>query len=277
MAYGTRPRKLPAGFWAGASKKGRYNAKKTARKAVASAKRSVFAKRVLAVVARKEETKYVAQNILSPAIAVPAGQTTPLNLARIMPYLGQGPQDNQRIGDKICPTSARTFFTLFPADTTLNLYDITVNLVIVKVKGASTDTAVAAIPGGDFLRVGDGTNVDPNNPNQESMLTLLNRYPVNTERYTVLKHFTHRFCKGPNNINGPVGVANAPPTAGTPLPCKVFTYAWKPPALMYDNGAAVLPTNHYPTYLIWCTANDASAYVGNIKFAVRSEMYFKDS
>lgn len=249
------------------------------KKAVRKAKKTAFAKKVLSVVSKKEETKYVADNILTPGVAVPGAQTTPANFARMIPRLSQGVGDFQRIGDKINPTRARTFWTVFPAETTLNLYDITLNLVIVKVKGAGTDTAVASIPGTDFLRVGDGTTVDPNNPSQEAMLTLINHYPVNTERYTVLKHFRHRFCKGPNSINGAVGAGgnNASPTAGTPNPVKVFSYSWKPPALMYDNGPAVLPTNHYPTYLIWATANDSSAYVGNLKFAVRSEIYFKDA
>jgi hypothetical protein len=253
--------------------------KSIVKKAVRKARNSAFAKKVLKVVNRGEETKMVAENILTPAVAIPAAQTTPANLARIMPRLGQGTGDFQRIGDQINPLRACTYWTVFPAETTLNLYDITVNLVIVKVKGAGTDLAVAATPGTDFLRVGDGTTVDPNNPNQESMLTLINRYPVNTERYTVLKHFRHRFCKGPNSINGAVGAAgnNNPPTAGPANPTHVFKYSWTPPSLKYDNGAATLPTNHYPVYLIWATANDASAYVGNVKFAVRSEMYFKDA
>jgi len=197
----------------------------------------------------------------------------------MLPRLTQGVGDFQRIGDQINPVRACTYWTVFPADTTLNLYDITLNLAIVKVKGAATDTAVAAIPGGDFLRVGDGTNVDPNDPNQETMLTLVNRFPINKERYTVLRHFKHRFCKGPNSVNGPVGAAgnNAPPTGGPASPTHVFKYSWKPPTLKYDNAAANLPTNHYPVYLIWATANDASAAVGNVKFAVRTEMYFKDA
>jgi len=259
--------------------KNRKTTKSVVKKAVRRAAKSIFAKKVLAVVNRKEETKMVGDNILTPAVAVPGAQTTPANLARMLPRLSQGTGDYQRVGDQINPTFCRTYFTIFPADTTLNLYDITVNIAIVKVKGAATDLAVAATPGQDFLRVGDGTNTDPNAVNQEAMLTLINRYPINTERYTLLKRFTHRFCKGPNSINGAVGAAgnNNPPTAGTPLPCKVFTYRWKPPTLHYDNGAANLPTNHYPCYLIWATANDASAYVGNVKFAVRSEMYFKDS
>jgi len=254
-------------------------AKSIVRKAVRKAQNSAFAKKVLRVVKRGEETKMVAENILTPAVAVPGAQTTPANLARIMPRLGQGTGDFQRIGDQINPIRACTYWTVYPAETTLNLYDITLNLAIVKVKGAGTDTAVAAIPGADFLRVGDGTNVDPNAVNQEDMLTLVNRYPINTERYTVLKHFRHRFCKGPNSINGPVGAAgnNGPPTAGPTAPVHVFKYSWKPPTLHYDNGAATLPTNHYPCYLIWATANDASAYVGNVKFAVRSELYFKDA
>jgi len=226
-----------------------------------------------------EETKYVAQNILSPAIAVPAAQTTPVNFARIMPFLTQGVGDFQRIGDKVTPVRACTYWTVFPDPAVTALYDITLNLVVVKVKGASTDVAVAAIPGTDFLRVGNGGNTDPNDPNQETMLTDINRYPVNTERYTVLKHFKHRFCKGPNSIQGPVGagVNNAPPTGGPASPIKVFKYSWVPPRLLYDNAAATLPTNHYPVYLIWATANDASGVAAHVKFAVRSEMYYKDS
>jgi len=249
------------------------------KKAVRRAKRSAFAQKVLAVVNHNEETKMVANNIITPAIAVPGAQTTPANLARMLPRLTQGTGDYQRVGDMINPLSCRTYFTVFPADTTLNLYDITVNIAIVRVKGAATDLAVAATPGADFLRVGDGTNVDPNDANQERMLTLINRYPINTERYTLLKRFTHRFCKGPNSINGAVGAGgnNAPPTAGPSAPCKVFTYKWTPPKLHYDNAAADLPTNHYPCYLIWATANDTAAYVGNVKFAVRSELYFKDA
>jgi len=246
-------------------------------KAVRKVARSQFAKKVISVVTRGSETKMVAENILTPAIAVPGAQTTPLNLARILPHLTQGDDDFQRVGNQISPTRACTYFTVFPADTTLNLYDITLNLAIVRVKGASTDVAVAATPGTDFLKVGNGTNVDPNDPNQENMLTLVNRYHINTDRYTVLKHFRKRFCKGPNNINGAVGVPNAPPTAGPGNPMHVFKFRWTPPTLKYDNAAAVLPTNHYPTYLIWATANDASAYVGNVKFAVRTEMFFKDS
>lgn len=249
------------------------------KKAVRKASNSIFSKKVLRIVNQKFETKLIAENILTPAVAIPGAQTTPANLARMLPRLTQGVGEFQRVGDHISPTRACTYWTVFPAETTLNLYDITVNLAIVTVKGASTDTAVAATPGTDFLKVGNGATVDPNDPNQENMLTLINRYPINRERYTVLKHFRHRFCKGPNSINGAVGAGgnNAPPTAGPASPTHVFKYTWTPPMLRYDNAAAVLPTNHYPVYLIWATANDASAYVGNVKFAVRSEMYFKDT
>jgi len=253
--------------------------KAVVKKAVRKATRSLFAKKVLAVVNRNEETKMVSDNIITPAVAVPAAQTTPLNLARMLPRLGQGISTNQRVGDQINPTFCRTYWTVFPDPAITALYDITLNLVVVKVKGAATDVAVAATPGADFLTVSGGQNQDPNDPNQENMLTLINRYPVNKERYTVLKHFKHRFAKGANSINGPVGAGtnNSPPTAGPANPVKVFSYTWTPPSLMYDNGAAVLPTNHYPCYLIWATANDASAATPVVKFAVRSELYFKDA
>ena len=249
------------------------------KKAIRKAANSAFAKKVLKVVKRGEETKMVAENILTPAVFVPGAQTTPANLARCLPRLTQGTGDFQRVGDQIQPMFARTYWTIFPDPGITQLYDVTLNLAIVKVKGAGTDVTVAAIPGADFLRVGDGTNVDPNAVGQEQMLTLVNRYPINTERYTVLKHFRHRFAKGANGINGGVGAAtnNSPPTAGAAPPCKVFALKWKPPTLHYDNGAANLPTNHYPVYLIWASCNDASQIVPVLKYAVRSEMYFKDA
>lgn len=231
-------------------------------------------------VQRAAETKYRAENIIAAPIYVPAGQAVPANCARMLPTLTQGVDDFQRVGNRIKPIGARTMWNLNIANPLANLLDLTVNLVIFTVKGASTNTAVAAVPGGDFLRVGDGTNVDPVGPpgiTDINMLNFVNNYVVNQERYTLHKWHRILFKKGPNDANGAVGVANAPPTVlGAKLHRKII-YKWRPPQLKYDNNAANLPTNHYPVYLIWATNNDGTALVANsIGFTCRTELLFKD-
>ena len=233
---------------------------------------------IKSVVARQEETKYLAENITLAPIVVPAAQTTPANLARMLPRMAQGAADNQRIGDMVRPTGARTFWTFYLNRAVPDLFDVTLNLVVVYVKGATTDVAVAALPGGDFLKVGDGTNVDPNAANQIDMLTKIQHYPVNTDQYTLKKWFRKRVCKGASDINGPVGAPtnNSSPTAGA-HPCLTLQYKWKPPALKFSDAAQTLPRNHYPVYLVWATANDGSALTGLLSFNTRTELFYKDA
>ena len=226
-----------------------------------------------------EETKYTAENITAVPVVVPATQATPLNLARMFPQQTQGTADNQRIGDQITPTSARTFWTFYLNRSVPDLFDVTLNLVVVYVKGATTDVAVAAVQAGQFLRVGDGTNTDPTAGNAIDMLTKIQHYPVNSDQYTLKKWYRRRICKGPNDINGAVGAAgnNAPPTAGR-HPCLTLQYKWKPPKLKYNDAAQTLPRNHYPVYLVWATANDGSMPLAPLlSFNVRSELHFKDA
>lgn len=238
-------------------------------------------------IARSGETKYVAENIVAVPLAVPPGQSTVngVNCARMIPRLTQGADDYQRIGNRIQPTKGVVTFNLNIANPLANLIDQTVNIVIFRVKGAYTDTAVGAIPGGDFLRVGDGTNIDPRGPlgapaiSQIDMLNFVNNYRVNSERYTLLKWKRFLFKKGPNDANGAVGAGgnNAPPTVLGGKLHRKFSYAWQPPQLKYDNNGAVLPTNHYPVYLIWTTTNDASAPVNAVFYTTRAELFFKDT
>lgn len=238
------------------------------------------------VINRGEETKYVAENIQAAPANVPDGQITVagVDCQRMIPHLTQGVDDFQRIGNKIKPIRCKTQWNINISNPFARLIDVTVHLVVFRVKGASTDTAVASIPGGDFLTVGDGTNVDPRGPTAAppitsvNMLNFVNNYKVNRERYSLLKWFKIQFKKGPNDANGAVGVANAPPTVlGAKLHRRI-TYSWRPPGLRYDNNAANLPTNHYPVYMIWATPNDGTDLpAGCLGYTTRSEMFFKDS
>lgn len=249
------------------------------KKAVRKANHTQFAKKVMAVVNRKDETKYVAENITAVPVIVPATQVTPLNLARMFPLMTQGDANNQRIADQVQPIKARSFWTFYLNGSVPDLFDVTLNLCIVYVKGASTDVAVNAVQAGQFLKVGDGTNTDPTSINSIDMLTKINHYPVNKDQYTLKKWFKKRFCKGASDINGPVGLPtnNTPPTAGA-HPSLTLQYTWKPPTLKYNDGAQTLPRNHYPVYLVWATPNDGTnPLIPLLSFNLRSELMFKDA
>lgn len=227
------------------------------------------------VIKSQSETKYAAENITAAPIVVPAAQTTPANLARMLPRIGQGIQDNQRVGDVIQPTRACTYWTFYLNRALIDLYDVTLNLVVVYVKGATTDVAVAALPGGDFLKVGDGTNTDPVaafTPVQ--MLTQVNHYHVNNDQYTLKKWFKRRICKGAGDVNGLSAGGNSPPTGGQGAIS--LQYKWKPPHLKYSDAAQNLPRNHYPVYMVWATANDGSVLNGLLSFNCRTELFYKD-
>lgn len=249
------------------------------KKAVRKAKNTLFAKKVLKVVNRKQETKYVAETITivpggPSSTQIPSTQVTPGNLQRMVPNLGQGVDEHQRIGDSVSPVRCNAMWTVFLNDFTSNVIDVTLNIVIVTVKGSSNQPALANIPVGQFLRKGDGTNTDPTGFTPIQMLTEVNRYPVNSDHYTLVKWIKRRFCKGAGPVQG-AGAGNTSPTAGQGA--MVIKHSWKPPALKYSQNADTQPTNHYPCYLIWATSNNATALTGDLAYNLRSEMFYKDA
>lgn len=247
------------------------------KKAVKKAAKSAFAKKVLAVVNRKEETKYSGEWIYSAQILQPS-VVVPGNLYRTLPGIAQGNGDNQRIGDSITPVRARVLFSVGFNTNSAYLVDQIVNIWLLRPKGASTAAQVNAIPAATLLKVGDGTNRDANEPNQQLMVNELNRLPINTDQFTPLKHFQFRMAKGlgfPNSA-GPPGAGDSPTTI-THQPIKYLSYTYKPPTLKYNGAADTLPTNHYPVWCAWVTNVDGSTSQAQLNISVRGELYFKDA
>jgi len=224
------------------------------------------------------ETKYVADE-LANNILVTAGASVPAGLIRMLPRVAQGLDDFNRIGDKIEPTSAITKWTVhFQNGVSTNFEDLQLNLLVLAVKGAKNSASVAQTPANSLLRNGQGGNTDPTVGafTQNQFIEQVNHYPVNTDQFTVLRHFKHRFAKGSYDITGVPGVAASTQIAREP-PCVTFTYKWKPPPLIYNSTLDVLPTNHYPVYILWVSVNDAGAYSGNLVHGCRTDLYFKDA
>lgn len=237
---------------------------------------SGFAKKVLAVVKRTEETKYVAETIIQASV-VGQSSATPGGFFRLIPNLGQGTQDNQRVGDQVMPTRlVNRFIFNFPSDLQNN-QDIVVNLWIVKVKGAANQTAVAAVLPNQFLKVGNGNNADPVDPNQPNMLQVVNTYPLNTDQYTLCKHYRFRMRRGiglPTNTNTASEIAPTGVRAADMY--KQITWSCKPPKCKYSATGFTTPSNFYPVALVYATNADGSAYGDTLRMSINSQLYFKD-
>jgi len=229
----------------------------------------------MTVVKRNEETKYVsAITLLNQSITSAA--TTPANFLGLLPPLSQGTGDYQRIGDKVNPVFARSVFTYYLNNSNVT-FDVTMHLVIVMVKGAGTAAAVASVPAGQWLKVGNGTNADPHDPVQVNQLALTAHYPINSDQYTLCKWYKRRFAKGPGALNSPPTGAESGQLSITPAQ-QVIKYRWKPPTLKYDVAASTAPTNHYPVFVTWATANDGTTLQAPVlNYSVRSELYYKDA
>lgn len=239
--------------------------------------RKAFAKRVLAVVGRKQETKYVSSQVQQQ---VPMGQAliTPAGFFNCLTPVGQGNGDFQRVGEKIQPVRACIDFSFNWNNDNSNNQDVVVNLWIVTAKGANSRIALPSVPIGELLNVGNGTNRDPDDGNQPLMLTQVNHMPLNTDQYTSLKHYRFRMRRGvgaqanqgPATIIAPTGV-----TAKEDQ--RYIRYSWKPPTLSYNTAADQFPTSHYPVYGYWVTNADGSAYGDTLHISTRTHLWFKDA
>jgi len=278
MAYGLRARKLPPGFWAGSSKKGSpKTTSKVVRKAVRKATKTAFAKKVLAVVSKKEETKYVSQQ-LQQQVAMGQALVTPAGLFNCLTPVGQGVGDHQRIGEKIQPVKACVDFSFNWTAEQSNNQDVIVNLWVVIAKGANSRVALPNVPVGQFLQVGDGTNRDPDDPNQPLMLTQVAHMPLNKEQYTRLKHYRFRMRRG-TGAQANQGPATIIAPTGVPAKedQKYIRYTWTPPTLKYNTAADQFPTSHYPVYGYYVTNADGTAYGDTLHISTRTHLWYKDA
>ena len=233
---------------------------------------------IKAVAKSQLETKYVGEQVFSNQL-VAAGASVPGNLNRMLCQVAAGTADNQRIGDRIEPVRAVTRWTVhFQNGVSTNFEDLQYNLLVLQVKGVKNGTSLAGISANTLLRNGVGGNADPTLGayTQTQFIEQVNNYPVNTDQFTVLKHFKHRFAKGSYDVTGVPG-AQATSQIANASPCVTFTYGWKPPTLDYNSAVDVLPTNHYPVFIHWVSVNDGGAYSGNLFYGCRTDLFYKDA
>lgn len=239
--------------------------------------RTAFARKVLAVVAKKEETKYVSSQLQQQ---VPMGQAliTPAGFFNCLNPVTQGVGDFQRIGEKIQPVKAAIDFSFNWTAENSNNQDVVVNLWIVIAKGANSRAALPSVPVGQLLNVGNGTNRDPDDGNQPLQLSQINHMPLNKDQYTQLKHYRFRMRRGvgaqanqgPATITAPTGTTAAEDQ-------RYIRYTWKPPTLKYNTSADQFPTSHYPVYGYYVTNADGTAYGDTLHISSKLHLWFKDA
>jgi len=274
LASGTTYKKVGTGIR-------RYRAKLSKSKLAymaGKARKSKLVGLIKKVINKGEETKYVAEvRDTQNNFAVGQLQNTPANFKYLVPRVSEGTANHNRLGDRLNPVKAISTFSFYFTPENSNNQDVMVNLWIVTAKAAKNEPAVLTLDANEFLRVGDGTNRDPDSADQPFQLNVVNNMPLNTEAYTKLRHY--KFCmrrgagaqanQGPSTIVSPTGTLAREDQ-------RVIKFSWKPPTLKYTKNGDLLPSNHCPIALIWATNRDGSAYGDVIKCYIRNELYFKD-
>ena len=223
------------------------------------------------------QTKYVANN-LNYNYAIGQTAVVPSYLRKIIPDLGQGVGDFERIGDRIRPTKLRTFFSFYvdPAHDPNNSGEWYVNLIVLSSKQIKYYPDLGNLTAGTLLKVGDGNTQDPNVSSQDN-LAFADHMPVVPELWTV-----HHRSRTLMRKNAGFMVNNN--TVSTPMTyghtCLLKTVTIKAPVLKYTNIDASPPTNFAPTWIAWIT-NSSGVTMNNdgplVYCGVRSEMYYKDA
>lgn len=241
-----------------------------------------FAKMVLAVVNRKEETKYAARDfgaqVATDTLVIPS------SLQFACPKVSQGIGSNQRIGQKIAQAHGRVDFQFYfvptsvpPAPGNAPTQDIYVKIFKVNSKIVKSYPQMTSLSANTLLDVGNQTSCDWNvtQPTQACA-----QMPLSHEDFSGLVH-TMRLTKNqgfPNNDN--TGT-NSPNTFGHPA--NRYSYSWKHKGnLLYDDTNSDFPTNYAPCFMIVVMNTDGTPVIppggGNnpVQYYTRSHIWYKD-
>lgn len=298
MPMTLRARKLPAGFWAGAGRRGRTARSKSTRavKSLAPRTRKAVATIANRVFNRKTETKYVATLLASEPQDI-YGHTYPANglpqLYDCLPSLSIGDNEYQRNGVKVNPVRHTVDLDLRFNESKLSTipatkmascaWDITVHIwygVARRLKGPAEVVANAGTIVNQLLEDGAG-NVLPWNG------TALADFNRTNKETVVVKHKSFRMFR-------PLGSQNtADTTQQTYFPQvirKRLSLSFKPPKSLLYNDNVDIPDNYGPFVIIGYQHNDGTAassvaYVPQnptvtnspaLQMSMKSHMWFKD-
>ena len=234
---------------------------------------SKFAKKVLAVVNRKEETKYVSKQL--GGANIPGTLVVPGNLVPCIPQLTQGVGSFQRIGQKINMARGRVDFQIYlipAAGAQYPTQDVWVKIFLLNSKQAKSYAQVATLSSNTLLDQGDGTTTD------WSVVANAGAYqfmPLSKEDFSGSVR-TIKLTKNQGQANSDLNTTNGPNTFGRVGAVTSFSWKHKAP-LLYDEGVATnYPTNYAPVYAFCAMNSDQTPYQGLVDVQTRLHMWYKD-
>lgn len=250
----------------------------------AKGKMTSFAKKVLAVVKRQEETKYVANDFDSTGAAHnPVWYTTPniVNVGSIVPaipQMQQGTGDYERVGQRVNPVSLSVNLRIG-----FNPLDLSANSLIGVIYYGTSKAGKSWATGNPlqtaaFLDNGDGTN--------STWAGLRNQLNLPIDKTLVnMKRITFRLSKSGGIQNNDAGAAADPPgnfSTSQGLSEKNFVLNFKPPkSLVYNLIGDNYPQNYAPFYVIgFCHADGSVPTLYDrtlVNVSSRVHMRFKDA
>lgn len=256
-------------------KKVRANLRKQRARKMATAGRPrpspQFAKNVLAVVNRKEETKYVAQQL---AVAdVPDTLIVPTNLQACIPDLLQGTKSSERIGQKVSGVNGRVDFTfvLNPGTTSENTasHDVYVRIFLIRSKSVKDSSKISSLTNDTLLDNGNQNSIDWKSAPDA---LFYEKMPLSKEDF-VGRHKTIHLRKNFGLANG--GTESSVLTYGQ-IGARC-SYRWSHKSnLLYDDKGNV-PTNFAPLFAYVAYNVDGSTYNGQVQVFTRLHMWYKDA
>lgn len=251
----------------------------------AKSARGTFAKRVMSVMRRSEETKYVA-NFPSDgaggslgALWYSPGQLTTINdFYPAIPALGQGDDDYERVGNKISPTSlavsVRVGFN--PQDT--KAQSLLGVIYYGTDRAGKTWNNVHPLQTASILDNGDGNNSVFNGQRQDLI-------KPTDKKLVTLKRIVFRLSKTEGIQNSDLSGASVPAgnySTSNGLSEKNFLLKFKvPQQVVYATRADTFPQNYAPFWAIGFCHADGSALTADdaelVNVNSKCHMYYKDA
>lgn len=237
-----------------------------------------FAKAVLTVVGKKEETKYVAEDIQKAAL-IDTNIVIPTDLVSALPNLGQGVGSFQRVGQQVSEVRGKTHFSMSLPYNYAPSSNWVVRIYMLTSKQIKSFNQRGSLAVNTLLDNGDGTTIDWD-PGTTQVVTLSQR-PLARENFTG-KFREFRFAKNSGALNNDASTPPPAPNGAHYATSHQFTWEWKHKGKVLYDEAGNLPTNYNPMFiLVSYPVDNYPVTVGPpncpVLMTIRTEMYYKDT
>jgi len=235
------------------------------------------------IVKRKEETKLVIDapknfnsgNTLETWTQFTSGITSTSELYSLLPPVGVGTNDYQRVGNVIQPTSLVNKIKVCMVGRSVPSCSVYVDLFFLTSKTIKDYHLNASILTDKLMNVGDGTNA----PYDGTSFTAM--YPINKSLYNVIKWKRIKLQKSDKNPNQ-LWTSGEEPSSSTSYYSTEFSVKIPcPKKLLYRDSTQAWPTNFYPFMCAGFHATDQNGDTALLSAALRiqaqSHLYYKDA